>query len=708
MMVWRCLISLVLVWSLWPLSTSGAEPVTIPPEALKAMAAGVRQLVEDDEAVGAEVLVMHKRKVVLHEAFGYSDLDRRIPLARNTIVCVRSMTKPLVGTAIQMLIDEAKLSLTDRASKYLKSFDNDKSRAVTIEQLLTHTAGFPLTLVNKQLSSYSGQRAIVDEAGKIGPSGPPGSFKYSDTDSETLAAIVAEVSGKPVDTFIRRRILEPLGMSDTYCVLEKDAPPRSRVSSNHAGSPGLWHKYWDHEAIPFFPYFLGAAALYSTTTDYARFLTLWLDRGRAGGHRLLSEAAVERALRPLQRMLSPGSNTPYPTFLTPLQPFYGQHWMVYVPPTPASGNALPVFGHGGSDGTLALVFPEHDLMVFYFTQSRGGMSVFRFEELLAPLVGLKSAPPRSRLTMDRLAPLTGDYVAIGGQKRAWVTVHGQRLRIELAGQGALLPLWPDNSGRWSFGESAAGVSVSFDETDTGHATAMKLWHNTTQLFDYRRVPPASDLPTVDRLMSLRREKQGGDRIDELQGLEMNGKLQVGAARLDTTLIAAAPNRVIRRIKSQAGVVTTLVDGRSARKLSPGEPVEELAGLWLDEARRINPFARLRDWRASASAVRVVGKDKLGSEDVWIVRVDGEFEPPQTRYVSVKSGLLLKEEGWITAKGLGTVSRSVAFEDYREVAGVKLPFRLTTESAVTGKQVMQFAECRPNPVINAATFSLPKQ
>ena len=378
-MAWRCPVHLLLVLSLWPASALGAEPTTVAPEALLAVADSVRQLVEDDEAVGAEVLVLHKRNVVLHEAFGWSDLDRRTPLARNTIVCVRSMTKPLVGTAIQMLIEEGKLSLADRASKYLKSFDNDKSRTVTIEQLLTHTAGFPLTLIQKPLSSYSGQRAIVDEAGKIGPSSPPGSFKYSDTDSETLAAIVAEVSGQPVDTFIRRRILEPLGMNDTYCVLEKDAPPRSRVSSNHAGSPGLWHKYWDHEEKPFFPYFLGAAALYSTTTDYARFLTLWLDRGRAGGRQLLSEAAVGRALRPAQPMLSPGSNAPFPTSLQPLQPFYGQHWMVYVAPKPAAGNALPVFGHGGSDGTTALVFPAFDLIALFFTQSRGGTSVFRFE-----------------------------------------------------------------------------------------------------------------------------------------------------------------------------------------------------------------------------------------------------------------------------------------------------------------------------------------
>ena len=265
-------------------------------------------------------LVLERRQVVLHEAFGWSDLDRRTPLDPNTIVCVRSMTKPLVGTAIQMLIDDGKLRLSDVASKYLRAFDNDKSRAITIEQLLTHTAGFPLTLIDKPLSSYSGQRAVVDQAGGIGPNAKPGSFRYSDTDSETLAAIVSEVSGQPIDEFIRRRILEPLGMKDTFCVLGKDSPPRSRVSSNHAGSPGMWHKYWDHDGKPFFPFFLGAAALYSTTTDYARFLSLWMDRGKAGGRVLISEAAVDRALKPYQPMLTLGSTTPFPTASTHSSP----------------------------------------------------------------------------------------------------------------------------------------------------------------------------------------------------------------------------------------------------------------------------------------------------------------------------------------------------------------------------------------------------
>jgi CubicO group peptidase (beta-lactamase class C family) len=683
-----------------------SKPPELSPHALKALAAGVRELVEDEEAVGAEVLILHRRQVVLHEAFGWADLDRRAPWAPNMIVCVRSMTKPLVGTAIQMLIDEGKLSLTDRASKYLPAFDNDRSRTITIEQLLTHTAGFPLTLMNKPLSTYRGQRAVADQAGQIGPSGPPGPFRYSDCSSEALAAIVSEVSRQPAEEFIRRRVLVPLGMKDTFCVLGKDVPPRSRVSSNHAGAPGLWHKYWDHEEKPFFPFFLGAASLYSTTSDYARFLALWAHRGQAGGQRLLSEAAVERALRPAKPMLSPGSDTPFPTGLSPRRPSYGQHWMVYPSPELKADHALPIFGHGGSDGTLALAFPEHDLLALYFTQSRGGTSVFRFEELLAPLVGLQGPPPRTRLSVEQLQPYLGAYRHAGTGKRAWVTLRGKRLRLELAGLTTLLPLWPDSSGRWAFGESEPGASVSFDGNKAGERTGMRLWQNEKEVLRFQRVPPVDGLPSVEQLMAFRREKQGGDRMGSLRSLKMKGKLQVGTTEIDNTIVAA-PDRVVRRLSGPGGVDITVVEKGRARKQSPGQPVEELRGLWSDEAVRINPFSRLRDWRETAVAVRVAGRDRLGNEEVWIVRVECAFSPPLTRYVSARTGLLLKEEAWVTVKTAGTVPLTVCYEDYREVAGVKVPFRLTSESRLTGKQIMQFTEARPNVEIGTDTFALPK-
>lgn len=684
-------------------------PMNLTPEALRALAAGVRELVEDDEAVGAEVLILHHRKVVLHEAYGWADLDRHIPLKPNAIACVRSMTKPLVGTAIQMLIDEGKLTLADRASQFLPAFDNDKSRPITIEQLLTHSAGFPLTRISKQLTAYSGQREVADQAGQLGPDGPPGKFRYSDCDSETLAAVISVVAGEPADAFIRRRILEPLGMKDTYCVLEKKAPGRSRVSSNHAGSPGLWHKYWDHEEKPFFPFFLGAASAYSTAADYAKFLTLWLDKGWVNGKRLLSQAAVDRAFKPAYPMLTLATNLPFPTGLKPLRPFYGQHWLIYQPSTPdKSQGSLPVFGHSGSDGTLSLAFPEQDLMAFYFTQSRGGMSPFRFEELLTPLVGLEPPPAHTRLSVDQVQPYLGSYQEFGSSKRAWVTLRDKRLRLELPGAGALLPRWPTASGRWEFGESEPGVSVSFDKTDTGQVTGMHVWMHGTELVQYKRLTNDKDLPNVEHVMALRKKMQGGGQIETLRSLEIKGKLKVGATELDNWMLAAGSDRVIRRIDAPAGRTTTTVNGARAQKQSPDQTIEELHGLLREEAMRLNPLARLRDWRESFRAVQIAGKDRVGEEEVWIVRIESEFSPPVTRYVSAKTGLLLTEESWITSKGIGTVPISIEYEDYREVAGVKIPFRLKTESRLTGKQVMQFTEAKANVAISDGTFRLPKQ
>ena len=155
------------------------------------------------------------------------------------------------------------------------------------------------------------------------------------------------------------------------------------------------------------------------------------------------------------------------------------------------------------------------------------MSTFRFEELIAPLVGLKGLAKRHRLSLEELQPLLGDYLEKSSGKRAWVTSHGKRLRLELAGQAALLPLWPDDSGRWSFGEGSPGVAVSFEKASSGKVSKMRLLYNDKPLIVFERATNVPDLPSAQEIMAIRREKQGGDRIDELKSLEMKGKLSRG-------------------------------------------------------------------------------------------------------------------------------------------------------------------------------------
>ena len=340
-------------------------------DALQALGEEVASWVESGDPVGAEILVAQHGDTVFHEVYGWDDREEGRLLERNSIFRLRSMTKPIVGTAVLMLAEDGRLGLDDTVAQYLPSFENDRSRSITIRQLLTHTSGLggagwnDIALSKSRATGYESLRALVDEIGEIGPAAAAGDFHYSDSGSSTLGAIVAEVSGMPAEQFIEERILQPLGMTDTYSRFEPDAPWAKRMNSTYQmpeASCDL-EKYWDRSMAQNFQYFRASGGLYSTTGDYMRFLSMWMNRGVHADKRLLSEATVDAAL------------TPY------IDEGYGMHWRIGVS---RMMNGLPVeFGHGGSDGTLAMAFPELDTTVLFFTQSRRSRARGRLMQALA-------------------------------------------------------------------------------------------------------------------------------------------------------------------------------------------------------------------------------------------------------------------------------------------------------------------------------------
>jgi CubicO group peptidase (beta-lactamase class C family) len=296
---------------------------------------------------------------VLHEASGWSDRQRRIPLQRNSIYRIRSMTKPFIGTAVLMLAEEERLSLDDTVATYIPSFDNEQSREITIHQLLTHTAGYVQGGFPPDYWNSPTLREAVDKIGQMGPPHPPGeSFRYSDLSTATLGAVVAEITGGPVERFLESRIFDPLGMSDTHTFFAPDVPWAARMNSTYRRVRGAWRKYWDNTKKQETPFFRASGGIYTTVFDYARFLTAWMDYGEYNGGRILSQASVVEALK-RGRIAD-----------------YGYHWSIFDDST--SPERLPVFGHGGSDGTLAIAYPSLDMIILFFTQSRGTSNINEF------------------------------------------------------------------------------------------------------------------------------------------------------------------------------------------------------------------------------------------------------------------------------------------------------------------------------------------
>jgi CubicO group peptidase (beta-lactamase class C family) len=353
----------------FPCST--AEDEGLDPFVLETFMNDVAWWGEQGRIVGAELLVIKNRRIVWHQAVGWSDRERRIPLERNSIYRIRSMTKPFTGAAVLMLMEEGRLGLDDPVAHYLPSFDNDRSGTITIRELLTHGAGFEQTRFPEGYWQQPDLRTAVDLIGEMGPPYPPGeSYRYSDHNSAALGAIVAELTGAPAEEFIRTRILEPLGLRDTHAYFAPDSIWAPRMNSTYGTqSDGPLTRYWDPTQPQQTPWFRASGGLYSTVFDYARWLAVWMDLGAYEGGRLLEEATVRDALA---RGYSPG---------------YGMHWERF---SAAGRTGIPRFGHSGSDGTSASAFPEEAAMVLYFTQSRGARLVWAEAMRRIPtLVGLE-------------------------------------------------------------------------------------------------------------------------------------------------------------------------------------------------------------------------------------------------------------------------------------------------------------------------------
>jgi CubicO group peptidase (beta-lactamase class C family) len=469
------------------------ESQGVPTAAVRRLAEEVDRYVKAGTIVGGELLIVKNRKTILHEAFGDRDREDKLPMVRDTLFNIRSMTKALTGVAVQILVDEGKVRLDDPVARYLPGFDNDKSRAITVKQLLQHRSGLPLTIL-KSVKDYKDLQSQVNAIGEKGPEFKPDSkYWYSDAGSDAAAAVVERVSGVPIDRFVTERILQPLGMADSFYPSKADDPRKARIASLYVGTPRNWMRYWKPGGEPMYPFAWGSQTLYSTPADYARFLTLWLDGGKAGGKQVLSKEAVARLLTPASPMSMLGADAPFPTGFEGLKPWYGQMAMVYVVgdrPDPAKVVAM---GHGGSDGTGAWAFPAEDLIVCYFTQSRGQTTTVRLETTIQEAL-LRRGGTAVKVP-DDLKPYLGTYYANFGQYKNTafqVVYRNGRLALDIPDQLVYELTDPDKDGRRQFAISDK-IAVSFKKDDAGKVVSMTLYQ-AGMAFEMPRDKPADAEP----------------------------------------------------------------------------------------------------------------------------------------------------------------------------------------------------------------------
>ncbi len=309
------------------------------PEPLAAIPATVEDAIRTGETPGAVVLVGHQGQVALRQAFGHRRLAPPQPMTPEAVFDVASLTKVVATTpAVLQLVEQGRLQLDAPVNRYWPAFKGHGRDRITVRQLLTHYSGLrPGLLPKPAWSGYDG--ALKQIAADTPPHPPDARFIYSDLNFIILGELIRRVTGQPLEDYCLQHIFEPLGMHDTGF-----KPPRSlygRLAPTMEGSQGVVHDPHTRRMGGI----SGAAGLFATADDLARFAQAVLDEGRHSGGRILNPDAVKAMVQ---------ANSPAGKL-----PSRGLGWAISSP----SGNwseMLPAgsFGHKGFTGTLLWVDPE--------------------------------------------------------------------------------------------------------------------------------------------------------------------------------------------------------------------------------------------------------------------------------------------------------------------------------------------------------------
>ena len=271
--------------------------------------------IDDGKIPCALTMIAREGRLVHFEKFGTQDVATAKPVEFDTIFRIYSMTKPITSIAVMMLYEEGHFQLGTPVSELIPAFKDmqvyteggeaivDAEREMTIKHLLTHTSGLiyggdwdhPINERYKEANFYGGDLAnMAQELGNIPLLHHPGAAWNYGMSTDVLGYLIEVVSGMPFEEFLKTRILNPLGMSDTAFSVPDEKAERYATLYEPAEDGGIQViKNAPVSSGPLSFFHSGGAGLQSTAADYLRFCQMLLNDGELDGVRLLGRKTVE-------------------------------------------------------------------------------------------------------------------------------------------------------------------------------------------------------------------------------------------------------------------------------------------------------------------------------------------------------------------------------------------------------------------------------
>ncbi len=305
------------------------EDVGLSTERLQRIHETIQSHIDSKDISGAVTLVMRMGRIAHLEAHGFADVDSKKVMKKDALFRIWSMSKPVAGASILMLMEEGKLRLNDPVSRFIPEFKDLKvaitqeqaaaltpglqpgtpqpvhfytvpaTREITIQDLLTHVSGLgsgPMSSSEIRKISARPGKTLGEYIPRLGATPlefQPGSrWTYSPLAAfDTLGRVVEIASGLPFDEFLRQRMFDPLGISDFAFQPPDDV--LQRLPTTYHRAKGELQKSDAINNLFDATYFSGGGGLMATIEEYAKFAEMLLEGGQLKGKRLLSPKTVD-------------------------------------------------------------------------------------------------------------------------------------------------------------------------------------------------------------------------------------------------------------------------------------------------------------------------------------------------------------------------------------------------------------------------------
>lgn len=342
-------------------------------ERLSALSVRMKQFVMEEEVAGMVAVVRQKGRPVLTLVEGLSDREKRVPMKRDTVFQVMSMTKPVTALAVVICAERGLLNLDDSVERWLPNLarqkvktpdgSTDRRRTMTIRHLLTHTSGLsgndPGGLDDEAKRKLTLQQYCERFGEDLLQSEPGERISYSGPGIAAAGRMVELATGKKLEDFMAQAIFRPLQMKDTTFFAPASLHPRIALMYNREEERLL--KFDSEPYRPGARYANPAGGLYSTADDCANLMDCLLAGGTWKGRKILSPAGV--------RLLS--------TVQTGGLTMDGSEALGYalgfsvVRSAAGTSHLKPIgsFGHTGAFGTEFWGDPARGISVVYMAQS---------------------------------------------------------------------------------------------------------------------------------------------------------------------------------------------------------------------------------------------------------------------------------------------------------------------------------------------------